>query len=152
MAPNVGHCIMFFFILQVLRYGECFEIVFFLWPNFWDKLDDDQQNLTLKLYICMYIEKSPAKNKWESHNCEVFYIPERFFQSNVITSDAAMDTGSVAPVEDDIAPDKPAPDLRSPWSTHASGTSVPPDDSDATVLRWTPAPLPHWRPVTHRTV
>ncbi|XP_072945896.1 nuclear factor 1 A-type isoform X10 [Epargyreus clarus] len=46
---------------------------------------------------------------------------ERFFQSNVITSDAtAMDTGtSVAqPVgvdtSDDIAPDKPAPDLRSP--------------------------------------
>ncbi|CAH0731473.1 unnamed protein product, partial [Brenthis ino] len=41
---------------------------------------------------------------------------ERFFQSNVITSDAPMDTGaSVAQaVDDDIAPDKPAPDLRSP--------------------------------------
>ncbi|XP_050671856.1 nuclear factor 1 B-type isoform X4 [Leptidea sinapis] len=47
---------------------------------------------------------------------------ERFFQSNVITSDAsAMDTtgtnvGQAVGVDtsDDIAPDKPAPDLRSP--------------------------------------
>ncbi|CAB3241421.1 unnamed protein product [Arctia plantaginis] len=45
---------------------------------------------------------------------------ERFFQSSVITSEAtAMDTtgSSVGPVvdhTDDIAPDKPAPDLRSP--------------------------------------
>ncbi|XP_045456515.1 nuclear factor 1 X-type [Melitaea cinxia] len=46
---------------------------------------------------------------------------ERFFQSNVITSDAtAMDTGAsvgqAVGVEttEDIAPDKPAPDLRSP--------------------------------------
>ncbi|XP_072945895.1 nuclear factor 1 X-type isoform X9 [Epargyreus clarus] len=53
--------------------------------------------------------------------CNVVFFTERFFQSNVITSDAtAMDTGtSVAqPVgvdtSDDIAPDKPAPDLRSP--------------------------------------
>ncbi|XP_021185199.1 nuclear factor 1 B-type isoform X13 [Helicoverpa armigera] len=45
---------------------------------------------------------------------------ERFFQSSVITSEAtAMDTtgstvGSVVDASDDIAPDKPAPDLRSP--------------------------------------
>ncbi|XP_022834985.1 nuclear factor 1 B-type isoform X3 [Spodoptera litura] len=45
---------------------------------------------------------------------------ERFFQSSVITSEAtAMDTtgstvGSVVDTSDDIAPDKPAPDLRSP--------------------------------------
>ncbi|KAL0810194.1 hypothetical protein ABMA28_010979 [Loxostege sticticalis] len=45
-------------------------------------------------------------------------MPERFFQSSVITSEAtAMDTAaSVGPVvdSDDIAPDKPAPDLHSP--------------------------------------
>ncbi|XP_045779695.1 nuclear factor 1 B-type isoform X3 [Maniola jurtina] len=51
---------------------------------------------------------------------DVFYIPERFFQSNVITSDTtAMDTGTsvqsvVVDTSEDIAPDKPAPDLRSP--------------------------------------
>ncbi|XP_039761048.1 nuclear factor 1 B-type isoform X7 [Pararge aegeria] len=51
---------------------------------------------------------------------DVFYIPERFFQSNVITSDTtAMDTGPnvqsvVVDTSEDIAPDKPAPDLRSP--------------------------------------
>ncbi|XP_023951105.2 nuclear factor 1 B-type isoform X3 [Bicyclus anynana] len=51
---------------------------------------------------------------------DVFYIPERFFQSNVITSDTtAMDTGAsvqsvVVDTSEDIAPDKPAPDLRSP--------------------------------------
>ncbi|XP_045779694.1 nuclear factor 1 B-type isoform X2 [Maniola jurtina] len=45
---------------------------------------------------------------------------ERFFQSNVITSDTtAMDTGTsvqsvVVDTSEDIAPDKPAPDLRSP--------------------------------------
>ncbi|XP_026493574.1 nuclear factor 1 B-type isoform X4 [Vanessa tameamea] len=45
---------------------------------------------------------------------------ERFFQSNVITSDAtAMDTGAsvgqaVGVDADELAPDKPAPDLRSP--------------------------------------
>ncbi|XP_039761052.1 nuclear factor 1 B-type isoform X11 [Pararge aegeria] len=45
---------------------------------------------------------------------------ERFFQSNVITSDTtAMDTGPnvqsvVVDTSEDIAPDKPAPDLRSP--------------------------------------
>ncbi|CAH0599038.1 unnamed protein product [Chrysodeixis includens] len=45
---------------------------------------------------------------------------ERFFQSSVITSEAtAMDTtgstvGSVVDASDDIAPDKSAPDLRSP--------------------------------------
>lgn len=82
------------------------------------------------------------------------FFTERFFQSNVITSDAtAMDTGTSVsqPVgvdtSDDIAPDKPAPDLRSPWSTSDAD-----DASTATVLRWTPAPLPHWRPVIHRTV
>lgn len=45
---------------------------------------------------------------------------ERFFQSSVITSEGtAMDTtgssvGAVVDTSDDIAPDKPAPDLRSP--------------------------------------
>lgn len=59
------------------------------------------------------------------HNCEVFYIPERFFQSNVISSDgSAMDTsgagvgsvGSVGPGGEggELAPDKPPPELRSP--------------------------------------
>lgn len=126
-----------------------------------------------------------------SINVIMFHSPERFFQSSVITSEAtAMDTtgstvGSVVDTSDDIAPDKPAPDLRSPWShattsvgvasvghdgSVASVGSVGPvisAESDApvssvgsiasvaptaTVLRWTPAPLPHWRPVSHRTV
>ncbi|XP_048486815.1 nuclear factor 1 C-type isoform X2 [Plutella xylostella] len=44
---------------------------------------------------------------------------ERFFQSNVITSEpTAMDTaasvGAPVGVDEDLAPDKPAPDLRSP--------------------------------------
>lgn len=52
----------------------------------------------------------------EKYNPKVFYIPERFFQSNVISADAtAMDTaGTVVDTGDDIAPDKPGPELRSP--------------------------------------
>lgn len=31
-------------------------------------------------------------------------------------------------------------------------SSVEPIPEPQTVLRWTPSHLPHWRPVTHRTV
>lgn len=93
----------------------------------------------------------------------VMYFPERFFQSNVITSEAtAMDTTAVSVEQtEDIAPDK-APDLRSPWSEPPRTLDAPvqsPAGSDArdeldaqTVLRWTPAPPPHWRPVVHRAL